>query len=141
MPQDEWDAIFKEKTPENFDFFKYSIEFEKRVIIEGLKQGLFGKEVQVPLKPNKLYTSPLAKKIGTRFNYDRPAVIEYYGVQKRSFGFMEAAVNRNYMPTILAVVVHFNAIKNEHIVQLAPDLLPYFPFFKQEIVKIRFPKE
>jgi len=126
---------------QDYHFGKYLIKFEHEVVIPGLLQELYGSIQDLPIWDNKLAGHNLRKLIGTRFQWEQPAIISYYDVEKRSTGFMAQAVKiDSFCSTLRGHRVSFNSIKIEHIALLAPQLLECFAHFKQTIVETRFPK-
>lgn len=126
---------------EGIEFQKYMAEFEQRVIIAGIEKGVLGKMAWMPIRDGRLTRTPLAALVGTRFQYKTPAVLEYYGLHKRSTGFMARAhAVFDFRKGFKVLVVNFSSIKDALIAELAPDLLPGFPAFKQAIVDVRFAK-
>lgn len=120
-------------------FREYMALFEHHVVKEGIRQGKFGKEAWMPIRDGRLTREPIARLVGTRFSFEKPAVLEYYGLHKRSTTFMEKARRmQHFMKGFKATVVNISSIKDMHIVQLAPELLHEFPAFKQKIVETRF---
>ena len=123
-------------------FLIYMNQFEQQVVGPGITDGLFGQRVWAPIQNGKLHSSELAQLLGTRFLYSRPAVIEYYGLHKRSTGFMEKAVRLNgLLSGFECPFVNFSAIRDRHIKDLAPELLLDFCDFKQAIIQVRFPPD
>ena len=126
---------------EAMDFLRYMSEFEHYVVIPGLEQGLFGKKVYVPFRGMRMENSALGRLLGTRLQWETPAAIEYFGLVKRSTGFMALGAQIGDLRLGVDVpLVNFSAIKDKHIVQLRPELLIDFPAFKQEIITVRFPQ-
>ena len=122
-----------------FDLGKYMNAFEHKIVIPGLEQGLFGSVQDLPIWDNKLSGHKLRKLIGTRFKYEKPAIISYYDVEKRSTGFMaKALIVNEFMTIVKGHKVSFSSIKIEHIAQLDPELLECFAHFKALLVKERF---
>ena len=126
---------------EGIEFQKYMTEFENRVIKAAIEQGKLGTRAWMPIRDGRLTRTPLADLVGTRFSYDTPVVIEYYGLHKRSTGFMTKAQRMfEFRKGFDAIVVNLSSVKDSLIAELAPDLLPRFPAFKAAIIAIRFDK-
>lgn len=120
-------------------FIEFMNALEQRVIVPAIEASILGKRVWAPIRDGKLYYTPLAELIGTRFYYPRPAVIEYFGMHKRSTGFMEKAQKVQELLTGFdAPLVNFSTVRDIHLRQYAPDLMVDFPVFKAQIVKARF---
>lgn len=124
---------------------RYFNEFEKMVMVEGVKNNIFRikGETIIPLrrKNKKLNNSDFAEFIGDKFDFDELFAFNYYGLVKLSTGTIKI-VKQNItifpnLRTIKSRVLHFNSIKTYHIKKLAPDLLSYFPEFKQFLVDLR----
>jgi hypothetical protein len=125
---------------ERMEFLVYLNKLEQAVIVPGLQKKLFGTVQTVPVKSIVDDYSPLSKVIGSRFIYDKPAVIRYYDTRKRSTGFMKAAVEQNMgfavtWATMVVPVVNFDQIKKWHVQQLEPILLHGWTKFKAALEK------
>ena len=123
---------------------EYLIDFESKVILPGLEQDLFGKKIKVQVKGGKLRASEFGKFVGIEFPYDDAVAIDYYGLVKKSTGFSKKLNSYSDLDVKAAriPVVHFAAVKIEHITDLAPELLSGFAAFKKHLVKLRgFKKE
>lgn len=121
-------------------FVEFMNRLEQQVIVPGLEKGMFGKVVWLPVRNGKLHSSEFAELLGTRFFYDKPAAIDYFGMHKRSTGFMEKAVRiGSFLPGFDAPLVPFSSIHNKEIKALCPELLHDFIDFKQQIIAVRFP--
>lgn len=121
-------------------FLEYMNGLEQRVIVPGFHQGLFGSTIWATIRNGKLHSSEFAELLGTRFWADEPMVIEYYGLHKRSTGFMRKAEKVHGILSGFDVpFVNFSSVRDIHLKSLAEDLLIDFPTFKQEIIRVRFP--
>lgn len=121
---------------------EYMNKLEQKVIVPGLERGLFGKATWLPIRNGKLHSAPFAELLGTRFFYAEPAVIEYYGLQKRSTGFMAKATRLGaFLKGFKAPLVSFASVHAEHIKELAPELHDLFPEWKAAVVQARFGAE
>jgi len=117
-------------------------KLEQGVIVKGLEQGLFGTLTWAPIRNGKLHSEPFAELLGTRFYYAKPAVIDYYGLHKRSTGFMAKAARLGaFLKGFEVPLVSFSSVHAHHVRDLAPGLLHDFPVFKAEVVAERFPEE
>lgn len=127
---------------DKIEFQDYLQNFEHYIIKVGIELGVLGKEVWCPIRDGRLTGMPIAALVGTRFSFARPAVIEYFGLHKRSTGFMEKAQRlQDFCKGFPATVVNLSAVKDNHIAQLRPGLLVRFPAFKEAIIKVRFANE
>ena len=94
----------------------------------------------MPIANGNLDNTQFGMFVGNRFEYDKPLVIDYYGMLKKSSGFFiakekyakEAEINR-----LLSNVIYFASIKIEHIVDTCKDLAVDFPGFKNYLVDLR----
>jgi len=121
------------------DFILYMNKLEQKVIGPGLEEGLWGTEVWLPIRNGKLHSLPFSQLLGTRWHYAQPAVIDYYGLHKRSTGFMAKAVRLGcFLKGFEAPLVAFSSIRDYGIKELAPELLHDFPDFKRAVVRARF---
>jgi len=127
---------------EGIAFQRYMAEFEHRVIKRAIEEGKLGTRAWMPIRDGRLTRTPLADLVGTRFTHYQPVVLEYYGLHKRSTAFMEKAGRLfKYGKTgFECVVVNLSSVKDSLILDLAPDLLPDFPAFKEAIIAVRFTK-
>jgi hypothetical protein len=122
------------------EFLIYMHQLEQQVIIPGWQAGHFGRTIWLPIRNGKLHSSELAQLLGTRFTWPEPAAIDYYGLHKRSTGFMTKAVRLGaFLTGFDAPLIPFSAVHDEHIKALAPELLVDFSDFKREIIRVRFP--
>ena len=124
------------------EFVEYMNRLEQKVIVPGLAQGLFGRTIWLPIRNGKLHSEPLSDLLGTRFYCSEPAVIDYYGLHKRSTGFMAKAVRlATFLSGFEAPLVPFSAVHDSEITALCPELLLGFSAFKAEIIRVRFPDD
>jgi hypothetical protein len=117
----------------------YLADFESKVILPGLEQKLFGRQIKVQVKGGKLRNSDFGKFVGIEFEHKRAVAIDYYGLVKKSTGFERKLKQYEDLDVKAAriPVVHFAAVKIEHITDLAPELLAGFAAFKKHLVKLR----
>ena len=120
-------------------FRDYLCKFEEQVIIRGMEGGEFGKPMMISAKRGRLDSTKFGQLIGTQFEYASPLVIDYYGLIKKSTGFITKlnSVEEVEAKAAQALTVHFASIKDVHIVKLAPDLIVGFPPFKEFLIKVR----
>lgn len=121
------------------DFRNYLHDFEEKVIIRGIESKAFGKEMMVSARKGKLDSTKFGQLLGSQFEYSEPVVIDYYGLIKKSTGFVAKlnSVEEIEAKAAKAWIVHFASIKDIHIVKLAPDLIVGFPPFKEYLIKVR----
>ena len=121
------------------EFRNYLHDFEEQVIIKGIEEGVFNKEMMVSARRGKLDSTKFGQLLGSQFKYSKPVVIDYYGLIKKSTGFVEKlnSVEEIEAKAAKALVVHFASVKDAHIVKLAPDLIVGFPPFKEYLIKVR----
>lgn len=122
----------------------YLQEFERRVVIDGFRRELIGKtgEEVVPLRAGRLAKEALGQFVGKSFHCDSVLAINYYGLYKLSSGIYAAVESvRMLFPDLRSIkspVVHFNSLKAENVIALAPDLAPDYERFKKYIVQLRW---
>lgn len=122
----------------------YLLNFEKDVVEIGFEKGIFdvGRGEAVPLRAGKLSKEPLGKFVGDILYSDKVLAINYYGLYKLSRGIYQAVESVKVMfPDVRSIkspVVHFNSLKTESVITLAPHLAPEFEEFKKYIVELRW---
>lgn len=121
------------------DFRNYLHDFEEQVIIKGIEDGVFGKQMMISARRGKLESTKFGQLMGSHFEYTESMVIDYYGLIKKSTGFVVKinSVEEIEAKAAKAMIVHFASIKDAHIVKLAPDLILGFPPFKEYLIKVR----
>jgi hypothetical protein len=121
------------------DFRNYLHNFEGQVIIKGVEDGIFGKQMMVSARRGKLDSTKFGQLLGSQFEYTESVVIDYYGLIKKSVGFINKinSFEEIEAKAALALIVHFAAIKDEHIVKFAPELMIGFPEFKKFLIQVR----
>jgi len=123
-------------------FSEYLAKFEKQVVEKGVAEGLFSKIEYAPVRPGRLHKTQFGNKIGSSFVAAVPVVIDYYGLWKKSTGFLKlasemSAENKGQIKSLPVVVVHFASIRIETVAKLSPDLIAEFPKFKNDILTAR----
>ncbi len=121
-------------------FLKYLREFEDAVVCQGVLHGLLGKKELACTRAGKLTKTFFGTMMGNVLASDDFLAVDYYGLLKKSSGFIDALNNRDggaQVRMVEATVVHFPSIKIEHIAALAPNLVQSFPAFKQEVLRLR----
>lgn len=121
------------------EFRDYLHNFESSIIMRGLMEGIFGKEMMISARRGRLDSTKFGLLMGSQFEYARPAVIDYYGLLKKSTGFVAKinSIKDIEAKAAMATITHFAAIKDEHIVKLAPELMIKFPKFKKFLIQVR----
>ena len=97
---------------------KYLELFERNIIIAGIENGtLKVNEVMVAIKDGKLDITPFGKFLGNRFVYDKVLVIDYYGLLKKSKGFLDKCNTYTDVEIrrLKSPIIHFASIKIEDI--------------------------
>ncbi len=122
------------------EMFEYLKKFERKIVIPGYERGLFGKIQSVATRRGKLDKSNFSNVVRTNFKYGKPFAIDYYGLIKKSSGFLDiSSLKRIPLKTSIdAPLVHFASIKIEHISRIDREMLIDFPRFKEAIVNARF---
>ena len=118
---------------------EYLNSFESRIILPGLEKKMFCKEGMVTLKECKLCGTPFGKFIGMRIDTPIPMAVDYYGHIKKSTGIMDVVEKYDgiEIKSIKVPVVYFASVKNEDILNLAPELMDGFPLFKKYLIDLR----
>ena len=95
--------------------------------------------MMISAKRGRLDSTKFGQLIGTQFEYSNPLVIDYYGLIKKSTGFVKKlnSIEDLEIKAAQALTVHFASIKDAHIVKLAPDLIVGFPPFKEYLIRVR----
>lgn len=121
------------------EFRNYLHDFEEQVIIRGVEDGVFGKEMMISARRGKLDSTKFGQLMGSHFEYIESVVIDYYGLIKKSTGFVTKlnSVEEIEAKAAKAMIVHFASVKDAHIVKLAPNLIVGFPPFKEYLIKVR----
>lgn len=121
------------------EFRSYLHDFEEQVIIKGIEDKTFGKEMMISARRGKLDSTKFGQLLGSQFEYSKSVVVDYYGLMKKSTGFITKlnSVEEIEAKAAMALVVHFSSVKDFHIVKLAPELMVGFPPFKEYLIKIR----
>lgn len=126
---------------DNEKFSQYLKKFEKKVLIAGMEQGILSAtDRMVPIKPGRLNTTAFGQALGENFDYHEPLAFDYYGMLKKSSGFVglwRKYADRFEIKSALAPVIHFASVKVEHINNLDPDLVLDFVAFKKKLVELR----
>jgi hypothetical protein len=112
-------------------FAKYIKRFENEVVVTGIERRLLGKLGRVSSRRSRLAETAFAALLGDEVDSDVVFAIDYYGFFKKSRG-LNSNINEG-----LVTVVHFNAIRLETIVHLAPDIAPGFGSFKKCLLDAR----
>jgi len=119
---------------------KYLDLFEKNIVMAGIENKLIeAKDVMVPVKDGRLDITPFGKFLSNWFDYNSVVVIDYYGLLKKSKGFLDkcASYDDVEIRRLRSPIVHFASIKIEDIVNLDPDLAVDFVGFKKYLVALR----
>ena len=116
----------------NSEFYEYLHRFEQIVITELPLWTIR----DVSKRECKLSKQKFGQILGTSFVAEMNCVIDYFGLLKKSTGFLEFAESHktNSVPTNL---LHFQSIKIETIFALDPAMVTYFPIFKGTLLAIR----
>jgi len=118
---------------------KYNDRFGKEVIIAGFEMGVLEwRKRMVPLKDGKLDNTDFGKFLGNKFDYEKPLVIDFYGMQKKSSGFFKMASQENMIiQAVETDIIYFAKIKPRNIFKLSKDLVPEFNLFKKFLLVLR----
>lgn len=119
---------------------KYLGLFEENVIVKGVESGLLkDNKIMVPIKDGGLDSTQFGRFIGNQFDYDEILVIDYYGLLKKSKGFVDKYTSFKDLEVkrLKSNVIHFASVKIEDIARLDKSLMVDFPGFKKYIVDLR----
>ena len=119
---------------------KYLELFEKNIIIGGIEKGLINfKKVMVPVKNGRLDETPFGNFLKNHFDYQPVLVIDYYGLLKKSKGFLNKCCSYEEVEIrrLKSDIIHFASIKIEDIANLDKSLASEFPAFKNYLVALR----
>ena len=121
------------------DWKTYLNKFEEKVIIPLVLNGSTAKEGMITLKNGKLANTNFGKFLGGMLVCDKPLAIDYYGHIKKSTGIIDVVKKYNgiEIKSIKVPVVYWASIKNEDILNLAPELMDGFPLFKKHLIDLR----
>ena len=123
------------------DFKEYLVSFEQKFIVNAC--STLCRTAEIPVRSGRLSKTKFAELLGLTFKAERIMVIDYYGYNKMSTGFVEelfrirAACRGKQVRTITAGLVYFASIKMEDVAAGAPELVADFPTFKDILLKVR----
>jgi len=118
-------------------FQDYLCALENRVLIPWAEA--LGRVELVPVRNGKLARTRFGKTVRTSFVSDKSLAIDYYGLFKKSSSLVEElrSLSGKQVRMIEATTIHFAAISIEQVAKLSPELVAYFPIFKEELLRIR----
>lgn len=126
------------------DYLKYLTDFERKVIVEGVRRRRLGKWELVPIRPGKLSATTFGVTIGLFIPTMEPLAVNYYGHYKKSVGFEHYIAKEikdltgSQLRMYKSTVVHFASIGIEEVAAAGNDMLTAkFPEFKDWILKLR----
>lgn len=116
----------------------YLLEFEKCVILKGVKQGIIGAPTMVPTRPGKLAKTKFGRKLGEVILSSDVLSVDYYGHIRKSIGFIKTVSEaKEQLRMMEAIMVHFAALKVEDIDKIAPEMCAGFASFKKKLLVAR----
>jgi hypothetical protein len=124
----------------NYELAKaYLAELETTVIIPAITGGDVGKVSVAATGVGKLSMSPFAAFIGLVLPTEDVVVVDYYGLQKKSHGFLQKSTDtrKGSGNAVQAKVFHFASLRLAHIEKYNRDLLDRFMEFKSFLLKQR----
>ena len=129
----------------SLNFLKYLNKFESEVICKGVVRKSIGKKMIVNVREGRFACTRYARQIGERVDSDVPFVLDYYGYQKRSQGFIDLirdkkkSITNRQIKSIQTRVVFFASLKIEEIAELTSNqyLRSGFSEFKKMILHWR----
>ena len=128
---------------DNSWFDTYIKEFERRVVLAGIRAGILGGTYEVSVRRNRLERKSFGVQMGTAVETDIICVVNYYGFEKKSRGFQERvqeirkALTDRQLKALDVPVVHFAGVRLEEVAKLAPDLVADFARFKKQVLDLR----
>jgi hypothetical protein len=91
---------------------------------------------EVSKKDCKLSRQQFGQILGNSFECDFNCVIDYFGLLRKSTGFLREALC--YTDTSVPTnILYFQSIKIETVLSVSPALVQYFPVCKEKILSIR----
>jgi len=129
--------------PQEMAFGDYMADFEANVLAAAVGSNLLGRRETLPVRPGKLARTGFGMKMGMSFESHVSFAVDYYGHLKRSAALLkeiewlrDQLVGRQ-IKTIECMVVHFAAVRIEHVAKFAPELVSGFPSFKRDLLAAR----
>ena len=119
----------------------YMENFEQKVMIPCVDAKVFTRKIMVSTKRPKLLFTKFGRFVGEAFKHEDLLVLNYYGLNKLSTGFLNKVQklrNEGFdIKTVETIVVYFAAIKMANITTFAPELTNGFTDFKDYLVDMR----
>lgn len=129
--------------PQEESFHDYMAELEVRVLATAVGSNLLGRRETLPVRPGRLARTGFGMKMGMVFESHVSFAVDYYGHLKRSSALLkeiewlrEQLAGRQ-VKTLECLVVHFAAVRIEHVAKLSPELVSGYPMFKKEVLEAR----
>mgnify|MGYP001371855672 FL=1 len=125
------------------EFYEYLNLFELLIVENGVKCKEIGQEELVSVRNGKLATQNFGLRLGSNIASPVPFAIDYYGYMKKTDGFyslVQALATdhpEGQVKSVVIPVVHFAALKIEHVMKLSADLVADFYIFKQKLLQLR----
>ena len=123
--------------------FKLYQKWFEAAIATAVSDKVVGKMESVPVLSGKLAKTNFGKRIGLKVDSNFVFAINYYGLFKKSNGFMShfnetrGRLKGRQIKTISAPVVHFSSLKLEDLAKIDPNLLTQFAEYKNMILVLR----
>lgn len=124
-------------------FVEYMALLEYSVLSAAVGSNLIGSRETLPIRPGRLARAAFGAKVGLVFDSHVSFAIDYYGHLKRSTSLLKEIewlrtqlVGRQ-IKTMECLVVHFAAVRIEHVAKFSQELVSGFPAFKKELLEAR----
>lgn len=120
-------------------FQELVLNFEKNIIVEGIKRKRFSRKKKIPTKNCKLSNRDFGKQVGHTIDTDIVLVIDYYGYLKRSRGFFQRVKKDPSLKEVRSYIIYFASIKMEDVSAMTSSVAVMldFPRLKNEILILR----
>jgi len=117
-------------------FSRYLNRFEQDVAYPMFHNGDVNTLRLVSTKPGKLSFTQYGAVIGTVLEWKIPAVIDYYGLHKKSVGCL-SAIQAIGNVSVRMPVLSFASVHLDHIVRYCPEIVSGFAEFKWKLIELR----
>ena len=120
------------------DKFKlYLKTLEERVMLPMFENGDVTTKRLVTAKPDRLHSTGYGATIGSLFPWDIVCAVDYYGMHKKTVGFLQKVQELNSDVSLRVPVLSFASIHLEHIIKYCPSIITEFPSFKLQLIELR----
>lgn len=124
------------------DSKQYLTLLEQKVLIPCYRDGKIARKNLVSGRLGKFYSTPYGRWVGFLLDCDDVVVLDYYGLHKKSHGFVrELSIIRTKLGkrdvAIRVPVLSFASVHLEDVMYYAPELVGRFPSFKMDLIRLR----